>query len=120
MLAARLSFTLMVMVFVTSGSAIASDKNGEVFPFEEADTNNDGHLTKKEVKEAQLKLKESPEAKALLKQMTEEQLKKIEHDMVHKFFAKADLDKDGKITKKESDALNQKAGKKVEKNGKGN
>merc|ERR1711974_247677 len=50
MFAARLSLSLMVMVFVTSGSARKYYKNKEVFPFDEADTNNDGHLTKKDFK----------------------------------------------------------------------
>ena len=104
------------MVLVTSGSAIASDKNMEAFHFEEADTNNDGYLTKKEVKDVQLKQMKGPEAKAFFKKInvTQEQVKKIEHDMVDKFFAAGDLDKDGKITKKESDQLNQKAGEKLE------
>jgi len=71
--------------------------------FDEADTNNDGHLTKEEVKEAQLKRMKGPAAKDLLKKMnaTEEQKKKIEHAAVNGFIAKTDLDKDGKITKKE-------------------
>merc|ERR1711994_566207 len=71
--------------------------------FDEADANNDGHLTKEEVKEAQLKRMKGPGAKDFLKKMnaTEEQKKKIEHAAVNGFVAKTDLDTDGKITKKE-------------------
>ena len=103
MFTVRLPLILMVMVFVTSGSAIASDKNMTAFSFNETDANNDGHLTKQEVKEAQLKRMKGPAAKDLLKKMnaTEEQKKKIEHAAVNGFFATADLDKDEKITKKE-------------------
>ena len=103
MFAVRLPLILMVMVFVTSGSAITSDKKMTASFFDEADTNNDGHLTKEEVKEAQLKRMKGPAAKDLLKKMnaTEEQKKKIEHAAVNGFIAKTDLDKDGKITKKE-------------------
>ena len=103
MFAVRLPLILMVMVFVTSGSAITSDKKMTASFFDEADTNNDGHLTKEEVKEAQLKRMKGPAAKDLLKKMnaTEEQKKKIEHAAVNGFVAKTDVDKDGKITKKE-------------------
>ena len=102
MFTVRLPLILMVMVFVTSGSAIASDKNMTAFSFNETDANNDGHLTKQEVKEAQLKRMKGPGAKDFLKKMnaTEEQKKKIEHAAVNGFFATADLDKDEKITKK--------------------
>ena len=91
------------MVFVTSGSATASDKKMTASFFDEADANNDGHLTKEEVKEAQLKQMKGPGAKDFLKKMnaTEEQKKKIEHAAVNGFVAKTDLDTDGKITKKE-------------------
>ena len=91
------------MVFVTSGSAIPSGKNMAATFFTEADANNDGHLTKEEVKEVQSKRMKGPGAKDLLKKMnaTEEQKKKIEHAAVNGFVAKTDLDKDGKITKKE-------------------
>jgi len=116
MFAAKLSLSLLAMVLVTSGSTIA---NREAFPFEEADLNNDGYLTKKEAKEYQLKKLKGPEAKAFFKKInaTEEQMKKIEHDMGHvqKAFAAADLDKDGKISKKESDLINQMAEKEMEK-----
>ena len=63
MFTVRLPFILMVMVFVTSGSAIASDKNMTAFSFNETDANNGGHLTKQEVKEAQLKRMKGPAAK---------------------------------------------------------
>ena len=88
---------------VTSGSAIPSGKNMAASFFDEADANNDGHLTKDEVKEVQSKRMKGPGAKDLLKKMntTEEQKKKIEHAAVNGFVAKTDKDKDGKITKKE-------------------
>ena len=60
---------------------------------------------------------ETPEARAFLEKMgaTKEQLKQIRTKMVDKFFAAADGDKDGEISKKEYHLLNQKLGKKLEK-----
>ena len=112
----------MVMVLVMSGSAIpAGKKTMNIFDiFKWVDRNNDGHLTKKEVQEDQLKNLETPEARAFLEKIdaTEYQLKKVGTEMADKFFDAADGDKDGKITKKEADLLNEKLRGKLESIGK--
>ena len=122
MFATRPSLSLMVMVLVMSGSAIpAGKKTMNIFDiFKWVDRNNDGHLTKKEVQEDQLKNLETPEARAFLEKMdaTEYQLKKVGTEMADKFFDAADGDKDGKITKKEADLLNEKLRGKLESIGK--
>ena len=74
-----------------------------LFPFEEADTNNNGHLTKKEVKEA---LSKGPGNKEMISSFL--------HFAVNNFFTAADSDKDGKITKKEFDQAHHKVNKKLE------
>ena len=117
MFATRPSLSLMVMVLVTSGSAIPAGKKAmDVFGFKGVDRNNDGHLTKKEVQEAQLKTLETPGAKAFLENMdaTQDQLEKVKTEMADNFFDAADGDKDGKITKKEVDRLNQELRGKLE------
>ena len=117
MFATRPSLSLMVMVLVMSGSAIPADKKAmDVFGFKGVDRNNDGHLTKKEVREAQLKTLETPGAKAFLEKMdaTQDQLEKVKTEMADNFFDAADGDKDGKITKKEVDLLNQELRGKLE------
>ena len=79
----------MVMVLVMSGSAIPAGKKAmDVFGFKGVDRNNDGHLTKKEVQEAQLKTLETPGAKAFLEKMdaTQDQLEKVKTEMADNFF----------------------------------